>query len=106
MHVVTLVQDSLLLEVVREVEHVEEEVGPGDAGDAAEEEPSGELRPPVGGLQLVALLLAARQRQRRRGRRLTLVERGDAVHGEADAEDNHEPGRAEGACLAVLRRVA
>ena len=46
-----------LLEEVWEVEHVEEEVGPGGTGDTTEEEASGELRPPFSGLQLVGLLL-------------------------------------------------
>jgi hypothetical protein len=95
-----------LLEVVWEVEHVEEEVGPEHAGDAAEEEAPGELGPPVGGLQLVGLLLAAGERERGRRGRVPLVERGDAVHGEADAEDGDEPGGAQGAGLAVHGRVA
>lgn len=105
-HPVMHLQTKDLLEEVREVEHVEEEVGPEDAGDAAEEEAAGELGPAVGGLQLVGLLLAAGERQRRRRGRLALAEGGDAVHGEADAEDGDEAGGAEGAGLAVHRRVA
>lgn len=105
-HPVMHLQSKDLLEEVREVEHVEEEVGPEDAGDAAEEEAAGELGPAVGGLQLVGLLLAAGERQRRRRGRLALAEGGDAVHGEADAEDGDEAGGAEGAGLAVHRRVA
>ena len=95
-----------LLEVVGEVEHVEEEVGPEHAGDAAEEEASGELGPPVSGLQLVGLLLASRERERGRRGRVPLIERGHAVHGEADAEDGDEPGGAQRAGLAVHGRVA
>jgi hypothetical protein len=98
--------NACLLEVVGEVEHVEKEVGPDRAGDAAEEEPSGEFGPTVGGLELVGLLLAAGERERGSRGRVALVERGDAVHGEADAEDGHQPDGAQCARLAVHRRVA
>lgn len=95
-----------LLEEVGEVKHVEEEVSPEDAGDAAEEEPPGELRPPLGRLQLVGLLLAARERERGRGGRRALVEGRHAVHGEAEAEDGDEARGAQGARLPVHGGVA
>ena len=86
-----------LLDVVRQVEDVEKEVSPGHTGDASEEEAPRELRPSVGSLELIRRLLSSGQSQRRRSGRVSLLEGGDAVHGEADAEDDDEAGGGEGA---------
>lgn len=48
---------QFLLYVVGEVEDIKKQVGPNDARDPNEVEPTGELGPPIGGLQLVGFLL-------------------------------------------------
>jgi len=48
------------LDVVRKVQDIEEEVGPNNTRNASEEEATGELGPPISGLELIGLLLAAR----------------------------------------------
>ena len=63
---VTLQEQNMiqnLLDKVREVQDIEEEVCPDHAGDPAEEEPASEFRPPVSSLQLIRGLFPAGQGQ-------------------------------------------
>lgn len=82
---------SCSLEVVWEIQDIEEEVGPSNTRNSPKEEPTSELGPTICCLELIGLLLAARQGQRWCSRWLSFLERRDPIDGEADAKDHHEP---------------
>lgn len=79
-----------LLDEVREVQDIEEEVGPDDAGDASEEESAGEFRPSVGCLELIRGLLPASQGQRWCSGWLSFIEGCNTIHCQADTENDNE----------------
>lgn len=88
-----------LLDVVRKVYDVEEEVSPSDTGNASEEEAAGEFGPSLSGLELVGHLLAAGQGQRGSCGWVSFLEGSNSVHGQANAEDDNETSSSQGACL-------